>query len=178
MNKEIKYQAFEYIVYRIYKWYNEETNVPIEKIESELTIMKLMMLLFLISGVDTDNHLFDIFRFQAWQYGQMEPDIYNIYSENKGKFKHFEVGRFGFKWLQPDDISTNVPTIDNKELQEKLDICIDILLENYPRTVQADWYHLSELCRSFVSYKEYNKPDIWNTDIDKMLLIYEPKYYF
>ncbi len=168
----LKQQLFEYIVYRIYKWY-KENEVPQEKIESELTIMKLMRLLFLISGVDSDNNLFDIFRFQAWQYGQMEPDIYNIYSENGGKFDHFIVDRFKFTWLP-----TEIPTIDSKELQEKLDLCIDKLLEKYPKTVQAHWYNLSQLCKSFVSYKVYNKPDIWYTDIDKKLLTYEPKYYF
>lgn len=165
-----KQQIFEYIIYRIYKWYQE--NDP-ENLESELTIMKLMRLLFLISGVDSDNNLFDIFRFQAWQYGQMEPDIYNIYSENEGKFNHFIVDRFKFTWLP-----TEIPTIDNKELQEKLDLCIDKLLEKYPKTVKAHWYNLSRLCKSFVSYKVYNKPDIWYTDIDKKMLTYEPKYYF
>ena len=170
-----KQQIFEYIVYRIYKWY-QENECP-EKVEEELTIMKLMRLLFLISGVDSNYHLFDIFRYQAWQYGQMEPDIYNIYSKNEGKFDHFEVGRFQFKWLFPDD-PTKIPTIEDIQLKERVDLCIDILIEKYPDTIKANWYNLSLLCKSLVSYKEYNKPDIWFTDIDKMMLIYEPKYYF
>ena len=169
----MKQTIFEYIVYRIYKWYKE--NCPGNP-EKELTIMKIMRLLFLISGTDIDHNLFHIFRFQAWQYGQMEPDIYDIYSKNEGKFNYFMVDRFKFKWLSSPE--NEIPIIKDNQLKERLDICIDEMIKKHPQTIKSGWYNLSELCKSFVSYKEYNKPGYQYTNIDKMILIYEPKHYF
>lgn len=164
----LKSKIFEYIAYRLNQWYLENN------LDGKLNIMKLIRLLFLISGVDVDNNLFDIFRFQAWQYGHMEPDIYNLFSNNRGKFKNFEVSRNHFKWTSPSGI---IPELDG-EVKKRVDFCIDKLRSEHPKTLIQDWYSLSELCKTYTSYKHYLKYDECYVDMDPLLLTYESQNYY
>lgn len=86
-----KINAFEQVVYYLSQWWKERNP---EK-ENDLGILKVMKLLFFVSGADKENNLFDVFdNFQAWQYGHVEADIYNYYSDNKGEFSFFTINRF------------------------------------------------------------------------------------
>ena len=90
MDTTSKIVAFEYVLYKLNEWYKDNNG---EK-ENDLSILKVMKLLFFVSGVDTVEHLFGIFnRFQAWQYGHVEADLYSRYSELNGKFEHLEISR-------------------------------------------------------------------------------------
>jgi len=83
MDTTCKIAAFEYVLYKLNEWYKDNNG---EK-ENDLSILKAMKLLFFVSGVDMANNLFDTFdRFQAWQYGHVEADLYNQYSQKKGDF--------------------------------------------------------------------------------------------
>lgn len=127
----MKYKVFEYVCYRIHQFYLQ--NKP-EDIKKYFNIIRLTNLLFMISGIDKGNHLFDIFRFQAWQYGHMDPDLYDIFSKNKGKFSHFEVDRFSFKWTS---LENDIPTIEDPDIKKKVDICIDKMIKEHPNTITA-----------------------------------------
>ena len=164
----LKSKIFEYIAYRLNQWYLENN------LDGKLNIMKLMRLLFLISGVDVDNNLFDVFRFQAWQYGHMEPEIFKLFSDNGGKFKNFEVSRNHFKWTSPSGI---IPELDG-EVKKRVDFCIDKLISEHQNTLIQDWYRLSELCKTYTSYKHYLKYDEWYVDMDPLLLTYESQNYY
>ena len=75
---ETKIKAFEYVVLKLRDW-NEECSC-----KEELTRLKVMRMLFFVSGVNTEDHLFDIFdNFQAWQYGHNEGDIYEALEKTK-----------------------------------------------------------------------------------------------
>lgn len=163
-----KSQVFEYITYRIYQFYQQN------HIKNDLGFSKLMKLLYFISGVDTENHLFDIFRFQAWQYGHMDPDLYDIFSKNKGKFGHFGVDRFSFKWTS---LENDIPTIEDPETKKKVDICINKMIKEHPKTITADFWLLVHILQNSVSYKHMAKYNICYEDMDKKLMIYEPKVY-
>ena len=82
-----KLVTFEYVLYKLNEWYEEMNPDKKGTGENDLSILKAMKLLFFISGVDIANNLFDTFnRFQAWQYGHVEADLYNQYSQKKGNF--------------------------------------------------------------------------------------------
>ena len=165
MDKSI---IFEYICYRIHQFYQQN------HIKNDLGFSKLMKLLYFISGVDTENHLFDIFRFQAWQYGHMDPDLYDVFSKNKGKFGHFEVDRFSFRWTS---LENDIPTIEDPEIKKKVDICIDKMIEEHPNTITAGFWNLLFILQNLISYKHMVKYNICYEDMDKKLMIYEPKVY-
>ena len=170
MNKSnnMKYKVFEYVCYRIYQFYQQN------HIKNDLGFSKLMKLLYFISGVDTENHLFDIFRFQAWQYGHMDPDLYDVFSKNKGKFDHFEIDRFSFEWTSSEN---DIPTIEDPGIKKRVDICVDIMITEHPNTITAGFWNLLFILQNLISYKHMVKYDMCYDDIDKNLMIYEPKVY-
>lgn len=165
----MKYKVFEYVCYRIHQFYLQ--NKP-EEIKKDFNIIRLTNLLFMISGIDKGNHLFDIFRFQAWQYGYMDPDLYDVFSKNKGKFEHFEIDRFSFEWT-----SSDIPTIENPETKKKVDICMDKMIKEHPNTITAGFWNLLFILQNLISYKHMVKYNICYEDMDKKLMIYEPKVY-
>ena len=124
--------------------------------------------------MDKDNHLFDIFRFQAWQYGHMDPDLYKLFVNNNGFFEHFVVDRFSFEWTS---LENDIPTIENPEIKKRVDICIDKMIKEHPKTITGDFWLLVNVLQNSVSYKHMVKYDICYEDMDKNLMIYEPKYY-
>lgn len=154
--KELKYQTFEYICYRIYQFHLQ--NKP-EDIKKEFNIIRLTNLLFLISGIDKENHLFDIFRFQGWFYGHMDPDIYNEYSKKDLIFKE-------------------ICTIDNLDIKNKVDSCIDKMIKEHPQTLLYNKWNLINLCKAHHSYDIYAvRLKRYYEDMDKEILINEPKYF-
>lgn len=163
-----KSQVFEYITYRIYQFYQQN------HIKNDLGFSKLMKLLYFISGVDTENHLFDIFRFQAWQYGHMDPDLYKLFVNNNGFFEHFVVDRFSFKWTSSEN---DIPTIEDQEIKKRVDICVDAMIKGHPKTITGDFWLLVNILQNLISYKHMVKYDMCYEDMDKKLMIYEPKYY-
>ena len=158
MNKsnDMKYRVFEYIIYRIHQFYQNHNskNKP-----EDFDIIKWNKLLFLICGIDKENHLFDIFRFQGWFYGHMDPDIYNEYSKK-------------------DIIITNEPIIEDPEIKKRVDICIDKMINLYPNTLFYDKWNLVNLCKAHHSYNIYvDRLNRCYEDMDVHMLINEPKYF-
>ena len=151
----MKYKVFEYVCYRIHQFYLQ--NKP-EDIKKYFNIIRLTNLLFMISGIDKGNHLFDIFRFQGWFYGHMDPDIYKEYSKNDLIFKE-------------------EPIIEDPEIKKKVDICIDKMIKEHPNTITAGFWNLLFILQNLISYKHMEKYNICYEDMDKNLMIYEPKVY-
>lgn len=88
----IKIEAFKEVVMELLKWWLEGN--PEKKIDdNDFSILKVMKLLFFVSGADIENHLFDVFDFQAWAYGHVEADIYDYYFAMRGDFGEFVIDR-------------------------------------------------------------------------------------
>lgn len=170
MDIQSKIAAFEYVLYKLDEWYKEING---EK-ENDLGILKVMKLLFFVSGVEPANNLFDIFnRFQAWHYGHMEADLYNQYSQMNGDFNYLELStvRSIFK---ENDSTREI----SKKLKSRIDDNIYKLKEKNKDLINYDSNQLISLSRSHHSwdiyYRRLDKP---YTDMDIQTLINEPKYY-
>ena len=168
----LKSQIFEYIAYRLHQWYIENN------LDGKLNIMKLMRLLFLISGVDVDNNLFDIFRFQAWQYGHVEADLYNQYSQKKGDFNYLEISRERTILKEKAFTMLNESNYLPKQLKSKIDDNIEKLKEKNKELINYPAFELVNLSHAYHSWDiYYNKLKKPYTDMDKSIIINEPKYY-
>lgn len=167
---EDKVKAFEYFVLKLRDW-NMECNCG-----EKLNQLKVMRLLFFVSGVDTENHLFDIFdNFEAWQYGHNERDIYNILSKNKGEFSCFNLQQWELVFYECED--SFLSTIPER-LKIKINTAFDVIKSKNTNFICYDTFTLVDIDHSSLSYKTYN--DKWKepyTKMNKDLLIYEPKIF-
>ena len=95
-----KKEAFEYFVHNLIKWWSEQ-NPNKEWEENDLSVMKVMLLLFFTCSADhntiprtKEDAMLDIFdNFRACAYGHFEWDVYTYIRENKGAFSFFTIGR-------------------------------------------------------------------------------------
>lgn len=167
MNKNNKIQVFEEVLYHLHSWYNEK--YPDK--ENDISILKAMKLLFFVSGADTENNLFNVFDFQAWQYGHVEADIYNAYSEKKGDFDNFKLNRN--KLIFKDGYEPK----DNP-FSEKIKGNIQKLKNENPDFIYYEAFRLVDISHSYLSWDiYYNKLNKRYEDMEKEMLKYEPKYY-
>ena len=160
-----KIQTFEEILYHLNEWYKERNAGK----ENDLSILKVMKLLFFVSGVDSKNHLFDVFnRFQAWQYGHVEADIYDYYYRNGGHFKNLILDRkktnFRNTGIIKSDFSQKISESVNKLKKENIDL------------ISYEAFRLVDISHSYISWDiYYNK--LPYQDISEDMLKYEPRYY-
>lgn len=167
MNKNNKIQVFEEVLYHLHSWYNEK--YPDKK--NDISILKAMKLLFFVSGADTENNLFDIFDFQAWQYGHVEADIYNFYSERKGVFENFTLDRNKLTFEEGYEPKDN-------PFSEKIKGNIQKLKNENPDFIYYEAFRLVDISHSYLSWDiYYNKLNKRYEDMEKEMLKYEPKYY-
>ncbi len=175
MDTTCKIAAFEYVLYKLNEWYKDNNG---EK-ENDLSILKAMKLLFFVSGVDIANNLFDTFnRFQAWQYGHVEASLYSKYSQQNGKFDHLEISR------EKTSLKDNITELLNesnylpKELKSKIDDNIEKLKEKNKELINYPAFELVNLSHAYHSWDiYYNKLKKPYTDMDKSIIVNEPKYY-
>lgn len=166
-NKKI--QTFEEILFHLNEWYKEENPNK----ENDLSILKTMKLLFFVSGADAESHLFDVFdKFQAWQYGHVEADIYNAYSERSGNFDNFTLDRNSLIFKKGEYQPAN------SSFSEKIKGNIQKLRDENPDLISYDAFRLVEISHSYISWDiYYNKLNKRYEDMEIEMLRYEPKYY-
>ena len=180
MDKNLtKIAAFEYIVYKLKDWYEDMNPNKKETGENDLSVLKVMKLLFFVSGVDIANNLFDIFdRFQAWQYGHVEADLYNQYSQKKGNFNNLEISRERTILKGKTVTELNESNFLPKKLKSKIDNDIEKLKEKNNELINYPAFELVNLSHAYHSWDiYYNKLKKPYTDMDKSIIINEPKYY-
>lgn len=167
MTENNKIQVFEEVLYHLHSWYKEKHPDK----ENDISILKAMKLLFFVSGADTENNLFNVFDFQAWQYGHVEADIYNAYSEKKGDFDNFKLDRN--KLIFKDGYEPK----DNP-FSEKIKGNIQKLKNENPDLIYYEAFRLVDISHSYLSWDiYYNKLNRRYEDMEKEMLTYEPKYY-
>lgn len=92
--KEIKIKSFEYLIYLLCKWWIEE-NPEKPWVENDLSTLKVMKLLFLISSVNSNSEndgLLNVFdNWYAEPFGPNEKDIYMHLRECDGQFSWFKI---------------------------------------------------------------------------------------
>ena len=171
MNENLtKIAAFEYVLYKLNEWYKE--NNPTQ--ENDLSILKAMKLLFFVSGVDIANNLFGTFnRFQAWQYGHVEADLYSKYSQLNGKFKHLEISR------EKTNLTEAIKNISlSDDLKSKIDKDIEELKKRNNELINYKASRLVNLSHAHYSWDIYhNRLNQPYTDMDIRIITNEPKYY-
>ena len=175
MDTTCKIAAFEYVLYKLNEWYKDNNG---EK-ENDLSILKAMKLLFFVSGVDMANNLFDTFdRFQAWQYGHVEADLYNQYSQKKGDFNYLEISRERTILKEKAFTMLNESNYLPKELKSKIDDNIEKLKEKNKELINYPAFELVNLSHAYHSWDiYYNKLKKPYTDMDKSIIVNEPKDY-
>ena len=167
-----KIAAFEYILYKLNEWYKDNNG---EK-ENDLSILKVMKLLFFVSGVDTEKHLLSTFdNFQAWQYGHVEADVYKEYSKVDGILPYLKIDRN--KTIFEEKIDKD-SILGNSDIRENIDFCIDKLKSINKNFINYDAFRLVDLSHSYLSWDTYyNKWKEPYTKMDDNIILYEPKYY-
>ena len=175
MDTTCKIAAFEYVLYKLNEWYKDNNG---EK-ENDLSILKAMKLLFFVSGVDIASNLFGTFnRFQAWQYGHVEADLYNQYSQKKGDFNYLEISRERTILKEKAFTMLNESNYLSKELKSKIDDNIEKLKEKNKELINYPAFELVNLSHAYHSWDiYYNKLKKPYTDMDKSIIVNEPKYY-
>lgn len=167
-SQNVKIQCFKQIVYELHRWWIEENSDK----ENDLNITKVMKLLFFVSGADSKNHLFDVFdKFQAWQYGHVEADVYSFYSEKDGAFGNFTIdrNRLVFKDEYP---------LESDSFSEKIKNNIQILKDKNPDLISYDTFRLVDINHTYYSWDiYYNRLNKRYEDMEIEMLRYEPKYY-
>ena len=177
MDKNLtKIAAFEYVVYKLKEWYEDMNPKKKETGENDLSVLKVMKLLFFVSGVDTKKHLLDTFdNFQAWQFGHVEADVYKEYSKEDGTLPYLKIDRnktFFKEKIDKDSI------LEDNDIKEYIDFCIDKLKSINKNFINYDAFRLVELSHSYLSWDTYyNKWKKPYTKIDKNIIVYEPKHY-
>lgn len=170
MGVKNKINCFEEVLYHLYAWYKEK-NPEVEN--NDLSILKVMKLLFFVSGADQLNNLFEVFdKFQAWQYGHVEADIYNDYFRKGGVFENFRIDRNKLEKTN-HNYSPN-----NNNNSKKIKKSINKLKKENPDIISYDAFRLVDISHSYHSWNiYYNKLEKRYEDMEKEMLIYEPKYY-
>ena len=175
MNENLtKIAAFEYVLYQLNEWYKE--NNPTQ--ENDLSILKAMKLLFFVSGVDIASNLFGTFnRFQAWQYGHVEADLYSKYSQLNGKFNYLEISRE--KTILKLSLTEFIESISLPDkLKSKIDDDIEKLKEKNKELINYKASRLVNLSHAHYSCDIYhNRLNQPYTDMDIRIITNEPKYY-
>ena len=151
-----KLVTFEYVLYKLNEWYEEMNPDKKGTGENDLSILKAMKLLFFVSGVDMANNLFDTFdRFQSWQYGHVEADLYNQYSQKKGDFNYLEISRERTILKEKAFTMLNESNYLPKELKSKIDDNIEKLKEKNKELINYPAFELVNLSHAYHSWDIY-----------------------
>lgn len=182
MENTEKLKYFEYFVHKTYEWYGKDN-------QNDLSILKLMKLLFFTTAVnakkDSENLLLDrVFNnFVAMPFGHVESFIYESIKSNK-ILEFYELSYS--KTIRKDNFAPYLfkSYVDglNNSITEYIDKSIDELKRKNPDLINYSAFDLVELSHQWFSWKSfYNMGAISglkSTEIDKEIIISEPKHFF
>lgn len=143
--------AFEYFVYKLYKWY-ENAMGSID--DNDFSTLKVLKLLFFCSAIEakekSDTTLLDkpFNNFYAMPYGHVESDIYN--SIRKDELQYFCIDNK--KTIQKDTANFSELPLD---IKQKIDSSFEKLLEENEELFKMSPLELVELSHLWYSWKYY-----------------------
>lgn len=169
----IKKLAFQYFVMKLLEWFKEENKG--KSVLNTLSITCVMKHLFLVCGVDKENHLFDIFdKFQAWTTTYVEADVYKDYTKCEGNFEFIGINRDSACVFDDLSILAELP----EEVRIKIDNAFVKIKKKNKGLINYSNSRLSNLVKAHHSYDIYhNKVKRPYETVEKHLIINEPKYF-
>jgi uncharacterized phage-associated protein len=150
---------FEVILDRLLIWQSQSSGK--DESNNDLSILKVMKLLFFISAARTNSHktnsLLDnpFNHFVAMPYGHVESDVYDLIKENKGKLDYFEIDNKNLTRLRsfPEIASLRLDCVIVDEIEES----IGFLKNNYPSLILYTSRELVDLSHLWYSWQSnYN----------------------
>lgn len=148
MTSTHKKQAFEYLVFKLVKWYKSNHNSNI----NDLSILKVLKLTFFVSAVGTtrdtkDTLLDNVFdNYFAMPYGHVESDIYtsirtgsltNVTINNRNSIIHSDI------------------ELPSEKLKKDIDNAVGALKASNPNIILASSFDLVDLSHSWYSWQYY-----------------------
>lgn len=160
MNKS---KCFEAFIYELYNWYSESTN---NKKENDLSLLKVLKLLFL--SVSEDSEKLDIFNnFVAWELWPVEKDIYDLLKNNKIENILITKQYTQFKWR-----NNNIEAPYSKIWKDM----VNYLKKKNPRLINYSASTLVDITHKWNCWKLTK--DYGISKIDKNLILSEDWYFF
>ena len=148
MEKELKKEAFEYLLDRLYKWYEDAVNEN----RMDFTRIKASKLLFLVASVKDEqgNDLLGIFdKFVTNMYGPTEVDVQEFITENK-----FQNYKFGSTYLEKiDNICWWKNNILSDDLKQRLDNAVKALQNKDYNLIKLNPFDLVQLTTNWDGYR-------------------------
>ncbi|WP_020214991.1 type II toxin-antitoxin system antitoxin SocA domain-containing protein [Flavobacterium rivuli] len=151
MNKPIKIEAFEYLLFMLVEWHKSENN-GIQN--NDISILKALKLLFFVSAVGTTRKsestlLDDVFdNFVAMPYGHVESDIYSAIKDNLLVSSKVDNSKTliidGYCIMQID-----------LNLKLRIDTSVNCLKKINPKLINMNAFDLVELSHAWYSWKYY-----------------------
>jgi uncharacterized phage-associated protein len=159
-SREEKFIAFEYFLLKLLQWSeSQNSNGSI----NDLSILKALKLLFLVSAADTLAHknnslLTDVFNnVHAMPLGHVESDIYNYIRTNNGNLKYFKIDskqtyrKEGFEDLY---ISQEITRIIGKQITSRIDEALLTMNQVNPNIINYSASELVELSHLWYSWRK------------------------
>lgn len=150
-----KHQFFQYLLNALLRWYNESNPNK----ENDLSILKSLKLLFLITAADIElnkGELGDIKQdllisntfnnFCALPLGHVESDVYDYIKHTRGVLTSFSINRVTLTKLNNNFINDKAPC-------KRIDDAVDYLKEHFPKLISMKAYELVELTHKWNSWK-------------------------
>lgn len=151
-----KILAFEYLVYRLIKWYNTNISSHTTVIPpnfSRLTVLKLLFLTATVKNEDIEEvnkkDLLGLFNnFCAMQYGPVEIDIYTAMVKGYTKYYTFDNNSIKASQIEEGYFESLEPS-----LRDSIDIAISILANKNPNIIQYNSTRLVNITHKWQSWQ-------------------------
>jgi len=151
-----KILAFEYLVYRLIKWYNNtisSTTTVIPPNFSRLTILKLLFLTAAVKNENIDDinkkDLLGLFNnFCAMQYGPVEIDIYTAIVKGYTKYYKFDNNSIKVSQIEEGGFDSLDPS-----LRDSIDVSISLLSTKNPNIIHYNSTQLVNITHKWQSWQ-------------------------
>ena len=147
--EKIKINIFKDFLYYLKQWYDEKHP---NKSENDLSVRKIMQLLFLTAGIDKNSDLFLIFNnFRVYRHGYVEFTIFDYCAR-----KHWNIDEF---ILNEKHLIYNNNYTPSSSISEIIKNSILKLKEKNPDLISYTEQNLSKISKSHSSwnFEIYNK---------------------
>lgn len=164
-----KIEAVKYIILKLCDWYYEVNPTKKDTDTNDLSILKVLKLIFLLAPIEYKNRslLNNNFQFQAWALGPVEVDIYN---ERENLFIDLKRKKTNYRDLKKENINLN------PQDREFIDSIVNILRNKNKYLISNSAIQLVDLTHRFSSWIRPYNSNI--PDMDSSVIMSEEKFYY
>lgn len=169
--QDSKIEAFEYVLFKLVEWYNEECSFTET---NDISTLKALKLLFFVSSVNTIKESKDTLldspfnNFVAMPYGHVESDIYDAIK--KDSLVNTLIKNNSTQ-IEKEDFIIKLPI----ELRAKIDTSIESLKQINRKLIKLTAFELVELSHRWFSWKINYQKALANGDFSHNISISEIK---